>query len=74
MDENLRIEFGIDSHFLPQPDAPNSPRMVQSNIKSLLKLVHDLDDTLKADRRRLWSESGDNFAERLQEALQEHAE
>ena len=74
MDENLRIEFGIDSHFLPQPDAPNSPRMVQSNIKSLLKLVHDLDDALKADRRRLWTESGDNFAERLQEALEQHAD
>src|SRR5438477_3496049 len=43
-DEDLSIEFGIDAHFLPQPDRPDSVRMIQSNIKSLLKLVHDLDD------------------------------
>ena len=42
----LEIEFGIDANFLPQPDLPDSPRMIESNIKSLLKLVHDLDDAL----------------------------
>lgn len=68
-DENLRVEFGIDALFLPQPDVPGSLRMVQSNIKSLLKLVHDLDDRLGAERRQLWSESGENFPEKLQQAL-----
>jgi hypothetical protein len=43
--------------------------MTQSNIKSLLKLVHDLDDVLSVSKRRLWTESGENFAEKLQEAL-----
>ena len=65
----LEIEFGIDANFLPQPDVPGSPRMVQSNIKSLLKLVHDLDDALPVETRRLWSESGQNFAEKLQQSL-----
>jgi hypothetical protein len=68
-DENLRIEFGIDTHFLPQPDLPDNFYMTQSNIKSLLKLVHDLDDVLSVSKRRLWTESGENFAEKLQEAL-----
>ena len=68
-DDHLRIEFGIDSHFLPQPGLPNSLRMIQSNIKSLLKLVHDLDDALPVDTRRLWSESGENFSEKLHQAL-----
>ena len=70
----LEIEFGIDAHFLPQPDAPESTRMIESNIKSLLKLVHDLDDALPVDTRRLWSESGENFAEKLQHALSAVAE
>lgn len=67
--ENLQIEFGIDTHFLPQPDLPNNVHMTQSNIKSLLKLVHDLDNTLNASRRQLWTESGENFAQKLQGAL-----
>jgi len=67
--EHLAIEFGIDAHFLPQPDLPNSLRMVQSNIQSLLKLVHDLDDALPVETRRLWSESGDNFSDKLHQAL-----
>jgi hypothetical protein len=68
--EDLRIEFGIDALFLPQPELPNAVRMAQSNIKSLLKLVHDLDDALNPDRRQLWSESGENFSDRLQRALE----
>jgi hypothetical protein len=65
----VEIEFGIDANFLPQPDLPGSPRMIESNIKSLLKLVHDLDDALPVETRRLWSESGENFAEKLHQAL-----
>ncbi len=68
-EEMLQIEFGIDALFLPQPGLPNYLKMAQSNIKSLLKLVHDQDNTLNVDRRRLWSETGENFSERLQEAL-----
>jgi hypothetical protein len=66
---HLGIEFGIDAHFLPQPQLANSLRMIQSNIKSLLQLVHDLDDALPVETRRLWSESGENFSEKLQQAL-----
>lgn len=68
-EEDLSIEFGIDAHFLPQPHRPDSVRMIQSNIKSLLKLVHDLDDALPVESRLLWSESGENFAEKLHQAL-----
>ncbi len=67
--ENLRIEFGIDTHFLPQPDLPGNVPMTQSNVKSLLKLVHDLDDVLSVNKRQLWTESGENFAEKLHDAL-----
>jgi len=67
---HLEIEFGIDAHFLPQPEIPGSLVTIQSNIKSLLKLVHDLDDALPVETRRLWSESGENFSEKLREALE----
>jgi hypothetical protein len=67
--EQLRIDFGVDSHFLPQPDIIGSGKLVESNIKSLLRLVHELDSTLPVERRRLETESGENFADRLHATL-----
>lgn len=67
--EDLRIDFGVDIHFLPQPEIQGSARLVESNIKSLLRLVHELDSTLALEKRRLETESGENFALRLQEVL-----
>lgn len=67
--DHLRIEFGIDAHFLPQPGIEGAPRMVQSNVRSMLHLVGEIDQMLHLDRRRLWSESGANFAEVLAQAL-----
>ena len=69
--DQLRVEFGLDSQFLPQDGTAKTLYMVRSNIRSLLHFVHDADDALAADSRRLWSESGENFAERLQNALEE---
>lgn len=67
--EHLRIDFGQENLFLPQPDLPNHLTVVRSNIRSLLHLVHEIDNSLPVERRQLWSESGENFAERLQAAL-----
>lgn len=68
LDESARIDFGVDSNFLPQPELPNYLRMAQSNIRSLLKLTHDMDDALGGERK-LWTESGENFAEKLQRII-----
>ena len=68
-EDDVRVEFGIDTHFLPQTDLPNFLFMSQSNIRSLLRLVSDLDAALNAATRRLWTESGENFAARLQASL-----
>ncbi len=67
--EDLRIDFGVDTHFLPQPEIAGSARLVESNIKSLLRLVHEIENQLPVRRRLLSSESGENFAERLQRVL-----
>lgn len=67
--EDLRIDFGVDTRFLPDPDLPGSPRMVESNIKSLLRLVNQVETSLPVKRRVLQTESGENFAERLQASM-----
>jgi hypothetical protein len=67
--DHLRVEFDADSDFLPEPQAPNSQSKVQSNIRGLLRLAHELDNALPVERRRLWTESGEDLVERLQAAL-----
>jgi hypothetical protein len=71
LEDHVRIEFGIESLFLPQPDLPNHLFMARSNVRSLLHLVHELDKNFPVGERRLWTESGGNFAERLQTALED---
>jgi hypothetical protein len=70
LDDNLRIDFGLDSKFLPSEEMEGSLRIQQSNLRSLLSLVGEIDKTLPVDRRLLWSESGANFAEVIEEALE----
>lgn len=67
--EDLRIDFGVDSNFLPRPDVAGSPKLIESNIRSLLRVVHDLEHTLPIEKRRLETESGENFADRLSRVL-----
>jgi hypothetical protein len=69
--EQLRIELGVDANFLPQPDMPGSATFIEKNVRSLIRLTHEMDERLSAERRQLWTESGDNFADRLREALTE---
>jgi hypothetical protein len=67
--EDLRIDFGTDILFLPVPDVPGRGRLIESNIRSLLRVVHEIDSALPLAKRRLETESGENFAERLQQVL-----
>lgn len=69
LSDQLRIEFGLDSRFLPQPGVEGALRIGQSNIRSLLHLVDEIDRVLKPERRSLWSESGTNFADVLRGVL-----
>ena len=62
-DDHLRIEFGPDSRFLAVPEIEGSLRMGQSNLRSLLHLVSEIEKSLPLENRKLWSESGANFAE-----------
>jgi hypothetical protein len=69
-DDHLRIDFGLDAKFLPSPEIEGSVRIQQSNLRSLLYLGSQIEKALLLERRQLWSESGANFAEVLEETLQ----
>src|SRR5579862_564287 len=68
-DDDLRIDFGLDAKFLPTPGLEGSLRMGQSNLRSLVHLVTDLERVLPMQRRQVWSESGASFAQLLAEAV-----
>lgn len=67
--EDLRIDFGADIHFLPLLEVPGTGRLIESNIRSLLRVVHEIDSALPVAKRRLETESGENFSDRLQQVL-----
>jgi hypothetical protein len=69
--EHVSLDLGGDLLYLPQADAPGSYRAVQSNVRSLLHLSEELRASLPVDRLRLWSESGENLAERLDAMIAE---
>jgi hypothetical protein len=70
-DDNLRIDFGLDGKFLPDPKIKGAARIQQSNIRSLLYLVSQIEQNIPMSRRKLWSESGANFAELLAKAVRD---
>jgi hypothetical protein len=67
--DHLRIELGLDALYLPQEGVAGTLRMSQSNLKSLLHLVSEIERALPLERRQLWSESGVNFPALLAETL-----
>ena len=71
--DHLRIDFGLDAKFLPMAGIEGSLRMQQSNLRSLLHLVAEIERALPVERRQLWSESGANFAEVMAEALEKES-
>jgi hypothetical protein len=68
-DDHLQIDFGLDGKFVPAAGIEGSLRMGQSNLRSILHLVAELERGLPIDRRVVWSESGANFAELLAQAV-----
>jgi len=67
--DQLRIELGLDSHYLPNSDLPETASVLKSNIRSVLRLAYDLDQVLPVRKRRLWTESGEDIASRLQSLM-----
>jgi hypothetical protein len=67
--DHLHIDFGLDSQFLPSESIEGSLARSQSNVKSLLHFVQDVEKALPLESRQLRSESGANFAAELAQTL-----
>lgn len=67
--DHLRVDFGLESRFVPDPEIEGGLRMGQSNLKSLVHFVHEIERGLAIERRQLWSESGMSPAEAIAKAL-----
>ena len=67
--DQLRIDFGNDSRYLPDPRMEGGLRMGESNLKSLVHLIHEVERVLPLERRQLWSESGESPAESILKAI-----
>ena len=73
MGDHLRLELGAETDFLPDPDLPDGARKAKSNLASIVRLVRDIEAAMPIQKRTLWSESGENFGERLDEAFYDEA-
>lgn len=62
--EHVRVDLGPQELYLPQPQS-DQLLPVQSNIRSVLRLTQDLEEELSSERRLLWSDEEENFAQRL---------
>lgn len=67
--DHLRVDFGLESLFVPDPTVEGGLRMGQSNLKSLVHFVHEIETALAIERRQLWSESGLSPADVIAKAL-----
>jgi hypothetical protein len=68
-DDHMRIDFGLDVLFLPNSGVEGWVRFAQSNLRSLVHLVGEIERALSLEKRQVWSESGANFAEMLRESV-----
>ncbi|HEX8985995.1 MAG TPA: hypothetical protein VF767_11195 [Bryobacteraceae bacterium] len=69
LEDHLRLDLGLESDFLPRPGAPQNERKSQSNLASLVRLARDIGGAMPIERRSLWSDSGESFADRLEDEL-----
>jgi hypothetical protein len=67
--DHLRLELGTEVDFLPAAGAPQYARKVQSNLAGLVRLARELGSAMPVEKRTLWSESGENFADKLEETI-----
>ncbi|GAC1435591.1 MAG: hypothetical protein NVS9B5_26000 [Terriglobales bacterium] len=69
---HIQVDFGIDSHFLLEevPLTEWSEQRVRANIQKLVEFTNKVEKQSGASARLLWSESEENFAQKLIARLQ----
>lgn len=70
---HLELDLGLDTPFLvedaPAGFAPDYRGPIQANIRKLLELVRGLSRHLDVEKRLLWTESGENFAQKIERSF-----
>ncbi len=69
--DHVRLELGPEERFLPLAGVPESARKAHSNLQSIARLAREIDQRLPMERQSLWSESGEDFVERVMELADE---
>jgi len=69
MGEHLLIDFGQEYLYLPGENEKPNWTALRSNIRSVLRLVSDCEEALPIAKRLLWSDSGEDLADRIEAAL-----
>jgi hypothetical protein len=74
LSDSVRVELGLDLHFVPEVVEAGTARYYQSNIRSVLQLGMDWEQQTPVRERRLWSELGDPLEARLRRLVGEETE
>jgi hypothetical protein len=67
--DQIRLDFGHDARYLPDASAEGGLKAGESNLRSLVHLVHEIEKILPMERRQLWSDSGESPAELISRSL-----
>jgi len=69
---HVEVDFGLDGLFLFEGLAltPSVEEKVRANVQKLVEFVNQVEKTSSATARLLWSESGENLAQKLIARLQ----
>jgi hypothetical protein len=67
--DQLRIDLGVEDFFLPFANDSRGVRAAQANLQSLTRLVKEIEERITLEKKLLWSESGINFAEKLERIM-----
>lgn len=75
---HLEVDFGLDTPFRANHNVPDAAaralardyrERLQENIRKLLDFVHEVEKRLPLEKRLLWTETGENFAEMIRQSL-----
>jgi len=69
--DHLRVEISSEADFVLPDEVPSGARPVESNLRGLLRLMRELGEALPLERQRVWTESGEDLASRLDLAVSE---
>jgi len=71
-DGHVQVDFGLDTPFLYEEGefTPKVAARIKSNVQKLVNFVHAVEKNCGISGRVLWSESGENLAQKLIAKLQ----